>query len=212
MNLIDTHCHLYSKEFTTDIEGVMQRAETEGVERFYLPAIDRENQEALLALEARYAGKCIGMTGLHPCHVKGDYLDELKFVEAELARRAEARGVELRSAQSNFEGELIALVQLARTWADAIVINAGSYTHTSIGLRDAIEAVEIPTVEVHMSNIHAREAFRAHSYLAAVCIGQISGFGANSYYLGLDAALAHVEGSRRSHGEAGKSKRQQRRG
>lgn len=88
MNLIDTHCHLYSKEFTTDIEGVMQRAETEGVERFYLPAIDRENQEALLALEARYAGKCIGMTGLHPCHVKGDYLDELKFVEAELARRS----------------------------------------------------------------------------------------------------------------------------
>lgn len=136
----------------------------------------------------------------------------LAQIEAELVRRADARGAELRSAQSNFEGELIALVQLARNWADAIVINAGSYTHTSIGLRDAIEAVEIPTVEVHMSNIHAREAFRAHSYLAAVCIGQISGFGANSYYLGLDAALAHVEGSRRSHGEAGKTKRKQRRG
>jgi len=136
----------------------------------------------------------------------------LAQIEAELGRLAEARGAELRSAQSNFEGELIALVQLARTWADAIVINAGSYTHTSIGLRDAIEAVQVPTVEVHMSNIHAREAFRANSYLSAVCIGQISGFGANSYYLGLDAALAHVELSRRSHGEAGKRKRQQRRG
>ena len=134
----------------------------------------------------------------------------LAQIEAELGRLAEERGVELRSAQSNFEGELIALVQLARTWADAIVINAGSYTHSSIGLRDAIEAVEVPTVEVHMSNIHAREAFRAHSYLSAVCIGQISGFGANSYYLGLDAALAHVEASRRSHGEAGKRQRKRR--
>jgi len=135
----------------------------------------------------------------------------LAQIEAELVRRAEARGAVLRSAQSNFEGELIALVQLARNWADAIVINAGSYTHSSIGLRDAIEAVQVPTVEVHMSNIHAREPFRAHSYLAGACIGQISGFGANSYYLGLDAALGHVEASRRSHGEAGKRERKQRR-
>ena len=134
----------------------------------------------------------------------------LAEIEVELVRRAEARGAELRSAQSNFEGELIALVQLARTWADSIVINAGSYTHTSIGLRDAIEAVQVPTVEVHMSNIHAREPFRALSYLAPVCIGQISGFGANSYYLGLDAALAHVEATRRSHGEAGKRQRKRR--
>jgi 3-dehydroquinate dehydratase II len=134
----------------------------------------------------------------------------LHQIEAELARRAEAHGIELRSAQSNHEGELIALVQMARNWADAIVINAGSYTHSSIGLRDAIEAVEIPTVEVHMSNIHARESFRAHSYLSPVCIGQISGFGANSYYLGLDAALAHVEATRRSHGEAGKRQRKRR--
>jgi 3-dehydroquinate dehydratase II len=134
----------------------------------------------------------------------------LAQIEAELGTRAEARGAELRSAQSNFEGELIALVQLARTWADAIVLNAGSLTHTSIGLRDAIEAVQVPTVEVHMSNIYAREPFRAVSYLSAVCIGQISGFGANSYYLGLDAALAHVEATRRSHGEAGKRQRKRR--
>ncbi|HSN24749.1 MAG TPA: type II 3-dehydroquinate dehydratase [Kofleriaceae bacterium] len=131
----------------------------------------------------------------------------LAQIEHELVRRAEARGAELRSAQSNVEGELIALIQMARNWADAIVLNAASYTHTSIGLRDAIEAAQLPTVEVHMSNIHARESFRQQSMIAAVCIGQISGFGANSYYLGLDAALAHVEASRRSHGEAGKRQR-----
>jgi 3-dehydroquinate dehydratase-2 len=128
----------------------------------------------------------------------------LNDIEAEMMRRAEAHGAELRSAQSNFEGELVALIQLARNWADAIIINPGAYTHTSVAIRDAIEAVGLPTVEVHLSNIHAREEFRAHSITAARCIGQISGFGAQSYYLGLDAALSHVEGSRRSYGKAGK--------
>jgi TatD DNase family protein len=88
MVLIDTHCHLYSKEFKPDIAGVIQRAESEGVERFYLPAIDSHCQEALLGLEAQYRGKCIGMTGLHPCHVKDDHLVELRFVESELSRRS----------------------------------------------------------------------------------------------------------------------------
>jgi TatD DNase family protein len=87
MQLIDTHCHLYSKEFIRDLEEVLQRAEKEEVGRFYLPAIDRHCQEALLALEARYPGKCFGMTGLHPCHVKEDHEVELQFVEGELARR-----------------------------------------------------------------------------------------------------------------------------
>lgn len=135
----------------------------------------------------------------------------LNDIESELMRRAEARGVEVRSAQSNFEGELVALIQLARNWADAIVINPGAYTHTSIAIRDAIEAVGLPTVEVHLSNIHAREEFRAQSITAARCIGQISGFGAQSYYLGLDAALSHVEASRRSHGEAGKRQKRTKR-
>ena len=136
----------------------------------------------------------------------------LNDIEAEMMTRAEARGAELRSAQSNFEGELVALIQLARNWADAIVINPGAYTHTSIAIRDAIEAVGLPTVEVHLSNIHAREEFRAQSFTAARCIGQISGFGPQSYYLGLDAALSHVEASRRSHGKAGKrQKRTERR-
>jgi 3-dehydroquinate dehydratase-2 len=136
----------------------------------------------------------------------------LAEIEAELVKRAEARGAELRSAQTNIEGELVAHIQQARGWADAIVINPGAYTHTSIAIRDAIEAVEIPTVEVHLSNIHAREEFRAHSITAARCIGLISGFGPNSYYLGLDAALSHVEASRRSHGKAGKRQRTKRRG
>jgi TatD DNase family protein len=87
MLLIDTHCHLYSKNFSQDIEAVMHRAEKEGVEKFYLPAIDSECQDALLALEARYPGKCIGMTGLHPCNVKENYQPELQFVEQELGRR-----------------------------------------------------------------------------------------------------------------------------
>lgn len=121
----------------------------------------------------------------------------LAEIDAELALRAKARGAELRSAQSNIEGELVDLIQIAKSWADAIVINPGGYSHTSVAIRDAIDAVQLPTVEVHLSNIHAREAFRHESITAAKCLGQISGFGAQSYYLGLDAALAHVEGSAR---------------
>jgi 3-dehydroquinate dehydratase-2 len=119
----------------------------------------------------------------------------LAEIDAELARRAAARGAEVRCAQSNMEGELVDLIQRAKGWADAIVINPAAYTHTSVAIRDAIEAVELPAVEVHLSNVHAREPFRHVSLTAAKCIGQICGFGAQSYYLGLDAALGHVEAS-----------------
>lgn len=121
----------------------------------------------------------------------------LAEIDAELARRAAARGAEVRCAQSNLEGELVELIQRARGWADAIVINPGGYTHTSVAIRDALDAVALPAIEVHLSNLHAREPFRHGSLTAAKCIGQICGFGAQSYYLGLDAALCHVEASTR---------------
>jgi TatD DNase family protein len=88
MKMIDTHCHLYGEAFARDRAETIQRAEKEGVEKFYLPAIDSGSRPALLELEARYPGVCIGMTGLHPCSVKGNYLEELRVVEGDLARRS----------------------------------------------------------------------------------------------------------------------------
>jgi 3-dehydroquinate dehydratase-2 len=121
----------------------------------------------------------------------------LAEIDAELARRAAARDAVVRCAQSNLEGELVDLIQGARGWAHAIVINPGGYTHTSVAIRDALDAVALPAIEVHLSNLHAREPFRHGSLTAAKCVGQICGFGAQSYYLGLDAALAHVEATNR---------------
>ncbi len=113
----------------------------------------------------------------------------LAEINRSLINLAEQLEVELRIVQSNHEGALIDEIHSARGWADGILINAAAYTHTSIALRDAIAAVELPTVEVHLSNIHAREPFRHHSMIAAVCRGQISGFGPNSYLLGLRALV-----------------------
>jgi 3-dehydroquinate dehydratase II len=120
----------------------------------------------------------------------------LPEIDAELCRRALASGVELDAVQSNVEGEIVSHIQAARAHHDAIIINAAAYTHTSIAIRDALEAADLPAIEVHLSNIHAREEFRRRSLIAARCIGQISGFGPQSYYLALDAAIAHVKGLR----------------
>jgi 3-dehydroquinate dehydratase-2 len=118
--------------------------------------------------------------------------DTLENIINELHVYAQQRDVELRDFQSNSEGALVDAVHQARTWADGIIFNAGAYTHYSIALRDAIAGVGLPVIEVHISNVHAREEFRHKSVLAPVCLGVIAGFGRNSYFLGVDALLRHL--------------------
>lgn len=116
-------------------------------------------------------------------------LNEINLLLAEEATRLQ---VEIFCLQSNYEGELIDNIHQAIDKYQGILINAGAYTHTSVAIRDALAGVKIPTVEVHLSNIYQRESFRHHSYIAPIAIGQISGFGANSYSLGLRALVEYL--------------------
>lgn len=114
----------------------------------------------------------------------------LDDVDARLADLASELGVEVDTFQSNHEGALVDRIQAARGQYDALLINAGALTHTSVALLDAILAAEVPTIEVHLSNLYRREEFRHHSYVARAAVGQICGFGVDSYLLGLRAATA----------------------
>ena len=115
---------------------------------------------------------------------------DLKTINRDLRRAADALGVALSVVQSNHEGEIVDLIGRAKRRYDALVINPAAYTHTSVAIRDAIEAAGVPAVEVHLTNIYAREPFRHQSLIAPVCRGQVCGFGPMSYRLGLEAAVA----------------------
>lgn len=117
----------------------------------------------------------------------------LEEINQLLEQEAERLKVKISLLQSNHEGALVDAIHAAWGQHQGIVINAGAYTHTSVAIRDALAAVKIPTVEVHISNIYRRETFRHHSYIAPIAIGQISGFGLDSYLLGLKALVNHLE-------------------
>lgn len=132
-------------------------------------------------------GPNLNLLGSREPHIYGD--TTLADIERLVREKGTQLGVGVEFRQSNHEGELVGWIQDARGVFDRIVINAAAYTHTSIALRDAISAAGIPTVEVHLSNIHSRESFRHQSLIAPVCVGQIAGFGPASYTLGLEAAF-----------------------
>ncbi len=122
----------------------------------------------------------------------------LKGINSAISKLAKEEGIKVEIRQSNAEGDLVTWIQEANQRFDAIVINPAAYTHTSVAIRDAIAAVAVPTVEVHLTNIHAREAYRRRSLTAGVVLGQIAGFGSQSYLLAIQAVVRHVKSAKAS--------------
>jgi 3-dehydroquinate dehydratase-2 len=119
-------------------------------------------------------------------------LEELEAINDRLSARGVELGVTLEFYQSNIEGELVDWVQRASSRLDGLLVNAAGYTHTSVAIRDALKAVELPFIEVHLSNVYAREPFRHHSYLSDIAVGLVAGFGGDSYILALDGLVAYL--------------------
>lgn len=136
-------------------------------------------------------GPNLNMLGLREPEIYG--VDTLADIEAACRDRAASHGFDVVFRQTNVEGELVSLIQEARAEADGVILNAAAYTHTSIAIHDALAMLEVPVIEVHLSNVFKREAFRHHSYVSAHAAGVICGFGPDSYLLALDA-LARLSG------------------
>ena len=136
-------------------------------------------------------GPNLNLLGTREPRVYGsESLDEIMSACEKYARE---KGVGLRHFQSNSEGALLDALHDSRAWAAGVIINAGAYTHSSIALRDAIAGIGLPVVEVHLSNVHAREVFRHNSMIAPVCVGTITGFGRTSYTLGIKALVEMLD-------------------
>ena len=136
-------------------------------------------------------GPNLNLLGTREPEIYGALL--LAEIDQKITEAASAKGVEIYSTQSNIEGVLIDALQEAATKADGVIFNPAGYTHTSVALRDAVAAIEIPVVEVHLSNVYAREEFRKQSLIAPVCLGKITGFGWVSYLLALEALAQHIK-------------------
>ena len=132
-------------------------------------------------------GPNLNLLGVREPSIYGDFT--LDSINKELTEKAKLQNVELSFFQSNIEGELVDALHTAMLGFDGVIFNAGGYTHTSVAIRDAISAIKTPVIEVHISNVHAREEFRHTSMLSSVCVGVICGFGKNSYFLALQALL-----------------------
>lgn len=140
-------------------------------------------------------GPNLNMLGLREPAVYGS--DTLKDVETRCVARASALGFAIDFRQTNIEGELVSWIHEARAKASGIALNAGAYTHTSVALHDALKAADMPAVEVHLSNVHKREAFRHHSFIAPAVNGVICGFGVNSYELAISALASIITANKK---------------